>query len=551
MKLPFLSRFGKTPASPGAPLPAAAVAPVESESKIQVIDRSNLWWSVYEAAERNDFGGYFWLPNLTPSEQMNSLSERAIAERSDYLYKNVGASKPVIDGLALYESGTGLWPSWITGQEDFDKAMTDAFHYSNHEPRVFSADGCNDAYSVQYAIRRMIRLYGDCWGELLRPSPGTTMPSMALYPGYLVDNAGDEKPDSGWQRGVLRNKLGRAIKYRVLDKEHSAGYHDVDANDLLHFHDPFLPGEIRGTPALASVIPKLFKREDIYEALSNGTLSRAQIGWAIETDAAGFQGPAYVPPGGTSNEKVTQDDGTTWTLQKVFGANAGKQIKIPELPPGKKIVAAESKRPEAEVTDFQDSYLRETAFSTLYPISFLYFIANGSQGTLERRIMQQVKAIINSKREFQLKPQFLNRWHVFFAWHLIKSDYFAALNISVPNNWWQHRIVPPADMTLDVGREGRLMDERVESNKMPIEEYHESAGNTAGAVEDGNYAAIKRRCGKIVVLNKDKDVLAATNGLGFTYDDLHPRGGAFNNASAKPATAPTPPPATPPPLPRA
>lgn len=476
---------------------------------------------------------------------MNSLSERAIAERSDYLYKNVGAARPVIDGLALYESGTGLWPSWITGQEDFDKAMTDAFHYSNHEPRVFSADGNNDAYSAQYAIRRMIRLYGDCWGELLRPSPGTTMPSLALYPGYLIDNVGTEKPDSGWQRGVLRNKLGRPIKYRVLDKEYSDGFHDVDAGDMLHFHDPFLPGEIRGVPALASVIPKLFKREDIYEALANGTLSRSQIGWALETDVTGFQGPAYVPPGATSTEKVTQADGTSWTLEKVFGANASKQIKIPDLPPGKKLVAAESKRPETEVTEFQDSFLRETAFSTLYPVTWLYFILGGSQGTLERRVLQQVKAIINSKREFQLKPQFVNRWDVFFAWQLIKSGYFDTLGIAVPNNWWMHRIVPPPDMTLDLGREGKLMDERVDSNKMEIEEYHGLAGNTSSAVEDSNYAVVKRRCQKIVALNKDVAVLGATGGRGFMYLDMHPRGGAFNNVSAPPAATPPPNPGNP------
>ena len=136
---------------------------------------STTWGQIYEAANRSDFRGFFYIPSLTPAEQLKNLSLRAIRERSDWLYANVPATRMLIDRLALAESGSGMWPKWHTGQADYDKAATDAYHFACHDPRFFSADGENDAYSVQYSIRRQIRKTGDCFGQLLRPADGLAL----------------------------------------------------------------------------------------------------------------------------------------------------------------------------------------------------------------------------------------------------------------------------------------------------------------------------------------------------------------------------------------
>lgn len=507
--------------------------------------RNNLWWSIYEASDRADFSGYFFLPNLTPSEQMNSLSERAIAERSDWLYKNVGAVKMVIDGLAVDEVGTGLWPKWTTGEADFDKAMTDAFHYANHDPRIFSADGLNDAYSCQFNIRRCIRLYGDAFGQLLRPSPGSIMPQHALFPGYMIDNFGDEKPEDGWTRGVKRNAMGRPVAYRVLNKEHASGYTDVPADDILHYHDPFLPGQVRGVPSLAAVCKKLFRREDIGKALANGTLARERLGYVLEfSDQSSQAGPVFVP-GAREVSTVKNEDGSRFTVQKIFGFDSEDQVPIPELPKGSKMNTVESNRPGTAVMEYQDSILREVAWNEIYPPEYVFDLAGMRQGTLARLVLQKVKNVINGKREFQLKPQFINRHSVFFTWMLIRAGYFDALNIKVPEQWWKHKIVAPADNTVDIAREGRLYDERVSTNKMSISSFHALAGEDDDATEDENLAVIDRRLIKL-------DALNARRKTKFTYFDMWPRtpsSGASDVATG--ANAPSPdepvsPPAVPP-----
>jgi hypothetical protein len=496
------------------------------------------WGDVYQAAERFGFDGYFYIPDLTPSDKMDRMTRRAIIERSDWLCDNCPPVSMAIDAIALDEAGTGLWPKWITGQDDFDTAMTDAYHYANHDPRIFSEDGEQECYGVQYAIRRVIARYGDGFGQLIRPGPGSQLPSMSLFPGYVVDNFGDEKPDSGWRDGRFANAAGRALKYRVLNKEHPTGYQDVPAADLLHFHDPFLPGQYRGLPALTPVVKKLFRMEDIESAIADGTLSREMMGWAIENPKP--DGPLIGPrlPGAQEVATVKKEDGSSFTVAKFFGGRVGTRgTAIPELPGGAKFVPLESNRPATQVMEFLDSILRQLAWARKYPPEYVFFNAGG-QGTGWRLVLGKVKAQINGAREFQLRPQFLNRWHVFFAWQRIKFGYFDKLKIKVPDNWWKHKIVYPADITVDPERVLRIYAELASKNQFSIDALHGMSGEDAADVEDANLLRIEKR------LVQSSPPSTKKMGTSLTYFEVWPpsTNAPTNSAAADEVPPPPPPP---------
>lgn len=467
---------------------------------------------VYEAADRSKFTGWFYLPQLTPSEQMTYLSRRAIAERADWLYKNVGAVAMVIDGLALDEVGAGIWPKWTTGQADYDKEMTNAFHYANHEPRVFSADQQHDYYAAQLCIRRMIYLYGDGFGQLLRPMPGRIMPSMSLLPGYIVENTG--RPEhKEFIDGVETDSLGAPTRYLVLKGEKATEGEPVEAADLLHFHDPFLPGQRRGVSVLASVAKRMFSREDMRNAIEDGMISRELIGYAIETANGAAGAPRFIPPGAEKVEEKKDDEGNKYSVVKFNIRGQSRTVQVPQLEPGQTIRTIESAQPAPQKTEYLDSILRELAWAAKRPPEYVFFISGMGQGTAVRQVNWRVRNVTNAAREFQLRPQFLNRWDVFWAWQYIKSGRLAA---PVPQNWWQHKLIYPADMSVDIAREGRLYDSRVSENKMSIETYFGMSGEDASDVEDENLAVVQRRLEKLAALNKK-------NGTTFTYFDLWPR----------------------------
>lgn len=465
------------------------------------------WGQIYEAATRSDFRGFFYIPSLNPSEQLNDLSLRAIRERTDFLYANVGATRMLINRTALTESGVGMWPKWITESSEFNDAATDAYHFACHDPRFFSADQKSDAYSVQYGIRRLIKKGGDCFGQFLRPTPGSTFPRMALIPGWQCDNFGDEKPGEGWKDGVRTNDDGAALEYCFISTgaDGKRQKQIVPADDVLHFTDPLLTGQRRGEPCLASVAKKMFRREDIGHAISNGTLARERLGFALESAAQSEDGGPSVDDvtGDGETETVTNEDGTKWTVKKIFGDRVQDEIEIPELPPGKTIRTIESNRPGTAVMEFQDSILREAAWAQMYPAEFVFFQAGIGQGTVAREVRLAAGEVISMTREFQMRPQFGIRWPVFWIWQLIKSGYFATLGIKVPKNWWRVRLIFPTMPTLDNGRDGNLNDNRVATGKKSIETYHGEQGEDAADVENENIDAIRRRFQKLKALNEE------------------------------------------------
>jgi hypothetical protein len=475
---------------------------------------------VFEAADRADFRGWWYFPKLAITEQMDRMSVRTLTERSSWFYNNVGAVRMAIDGPALDEVGTGLWPKWNTGQADYDKAMTDAFHNANRDPRTFSADGEQNYYGCQFAIRRSIALYRDCFGQLLRPEPGRIMPRMHLLPGYIVGNTGKEKSDSDWIDGRRSDPLGRALEYRVLDHENATTGSVVPADDLLHFHDSFLPGQQRGDGALWSVAKRLFRREDVLNAMSDGILSRQVMGFAVETEA-GAAPPAMdmTLPGAEAAETKTNDDGSKYTVIRFntgIGRPGGGGVMVPTLEPGQKVNVLESNRPANEETGFLDTILRELAWSRRYPPEYIFFHAGLAQGTAVRGVNQRVKNIHNGAREFQLTPQFLVRWNNFWAWQYIKSGILQARRIGIPDNWHEHKIIPVPDSSLDLGREAAFLDRRVSENKMSIDEYYGLQGLDATDCDSSNLKHVQRRLDELKALNKK-------NGTNFTYFDMWPR----------------------------
>jgi Phage portal protein, lambda family len=525
----------------------------------------NYWWQYFEAADRRDYRtGWFYFPNLSPVEQMDKLSVHAVIERGDYLYHNCPPFRAAINGLALDEVGLGLWPSWTTSNPEFNKEVTEAFHAANSDPRSFSMDGRTDFYSAQLIIRILIRRYGDSFGQFVRQADrptsngfGSIMPGMNLVPGYLVENAGDEEKDSRWVRGVLPDKFSRATKYRVLDKEGAqfsasgqsgsvVSYTDVPAEDMLQFFDPMVPGQLRGMPVATSIAKKMFRFEDVKRAIANGTLSREMLGFAIELEGDTGPGPAIKLPGAREVHveqidavgAVDQETGeatstpSKFTVQSFFGFDQQDRVVVPELRNGAKFRMLESNRPGTQTMEFLDSILRELAWASEYPPEWVFFVSSSRQGTVSRVVLQKANSIMNAKREFQLKPQFVTRWPIFWVWNgWIKPGRGKA---AVPDDWYRFKVGGVRDMTVDIGREGRLYDERVSTNKMSIPTYHAMFGEDDNDVEDENLAVIERRINKLNALNKKM-------GTNFTYYDIWPRTAGFSGSDiAAAAQAPDP-----------
>jgi hypothetical protein len=300
----------------------------------------------------------------------------------------------------------------------------------------------------------------------------------------------------------------------------------VPADDMLHMHDGLLGGQVRGEPALTSVAKRLFKREDILAALTNGTLARERMGWALESQN-GSTVPMALPDSGEVTTE-TAADGTKLTVQKIFGTNVRDDIAIPEVPAGMKLNTVESSRPATQVREFLDEILREAAWASKYPPDYIFFLAGLSQGTVVRLVIQRVQTMLNAGRQ-QLKL-FVHRWAVFDTWPRIRAGVFDGVQGGIPDDWWKHKIMDFAPLTTDLGREGRLYSDRVASGQMSLERFHALAEEDPADVEDELFERVKIRLEKLKKLNTDA-------GSSLEYSDL------FRTADSKWQTGDSPDPA--------
>jgi capsid protein len=461
----------------------------------------------FDAAKRLNYRGYFYFPTLEPADQMTAWTREEVARKVNWLYNNFGAVSMIIDGLAIDEVDTGIWPKAVTSNPAFNKAVTARFDQECGEANIFDEAAKLNYYTGQFSVRQNIRLYGDCFIQKLHPGEGSTVPSVAFVPMWQVANASTTRfPQDQWRDGVRTNTRGRALQYRVLRNRDGTSHADVSADDMLHQHAVFLPGQRRGISGLASVARKLFTIDDIERAESNGVLLRAIPAYVIQR-AEGDDGGAALLPGTKHVEEQKTPDGQTIRVQKVM-AGDGAEVSVADLPHGWDMKVVESNRALSSM-EFTKVLLSDVAYSQLMPPEYVFFLSGLGQGTVARLVLQRVQRIINFHREHQIKPQYCKPIYNFWLWHRIKSGIFDGVAGGVPDDWWAVKHNSPALMTVDLGREGRLYDERLETGKMSPETYHGMQGEDPDDVEDEVLATEIRRAKKLAAAkaaNPDLDI---------------------------------------------
>lgn len=448
--------------------------------------------SFIDAAKRNNYKGLFWFPDLEVTTRINNWTRSTINSKVQWLYNNVDPLRVAIDALTLEEVDTGIWAKATTSDPVFNKIVTDLFENENKDPRFFHSAGNENYYSAQWLIRRNIMLYGELFGQLLRPEIQGT-PQVHFVNPWRIGNAQTQLDQSKWEDGLMLNKYGRAIQYRALNSDKTQ-FTDLNHADVLHFHDKFLTDQVRGLSPLTPVVQKLFSLDDIERAEVSGVLLRTRLAYAIERKDNTSTGINIF--GAADVQEIKNEDGSVVVIQKISSSD-GRDVEVAEVPSGQSIKVIESNR-QAGTVDFLKWCLSGLSNCTLYPDEYVFSVANISQGTVARMVQKRVQRVKNTVRQFQLIPQFCDPFYRFWLWQKIKSG---KLGNDIPVDWWKVRHICPADDSVDIGREGKLFDSRLDSGKMSPELYHGMMGEDVEDVENEIIEARIRRMKKIAAAN--------------------------------------------------
>lgn len=450
----------------------------------------------FDAARFSGYRGYFYFPSLEPADQMTQWTRQEIACKLNWAYNNIGFMRMAIDGVAEDDIDVGIWPRATTENPHFNKAVTDLWDSEAGDARFFDEAAVENVYTAQLAIRRHIYLHGEIFAQLLRPSQGTEQATINFIPMWQIDNAVTQLDQSKWRDGIMTNEFGRPVQYRVLSNKQKTEWTDVPAGDMLHFHDPFWKGQLRGMSPLAAVARKIYSLDDIERATTSGELIRQRIAYAITKSNQDDDEPTLIP-GATLVETIEQEnsDGskTKLHIQRITSKDGtGTDIDIADLPPGRELDIVESQKPSS-AESWSNHMLRDVAFALKRPAEYLFDITGITQGTLTRLVLKRVQRSKNNARQFQVIPQFWKRIYEFKLWQWIKSGRFDGIQGGIPKTWWLVRYICPPDDTVDVARELRIYSDMANEGNMSPDDFQELRGRFVNDVDEELVATRIRR----------------------------------------------------------
>lgn len=459
---------------------------------------------------------------------MYTTDSRTItAGKAWWLYNNVGEVRAMVDGLGEDEVDTGIWPKAFTTSPAFNHAVDDRFEQECGRPDHFHAAEEDNFYSVQVTLRRAIRLYGELFGQLLSPAPdlGSPFPALHLIQPHQVGNAVTELDQKKWTDGIYANALGKALQFRTLRNKERTSWRDVPREEMLHFHDPFLPGQMRGISALSPITRRFFRYDEIQKAAESGMLLRERMAFAFTKKDAANDDETPLIPGAVVSE-VEQEDGTKLVVQKIINGETDNDVA--NLPAGWDLKVVESERAQ-QTPEWLKWMLISAAYSTGYPPEHVFSMAGLGNGTDVRRLQKRVQRKKNQVRNFQLVKQFIPYWYEFWLYQRVKAGVFDSVPGGVPENFLRHKILMPADDTVDVGREGRLYDERLAAGNMSPDAYYAMQERDTSDVEDDVLEMRERREQKLDSMNEAR---AKKGKPPLSYDDVWPKNSSVSSIRA-------------------
>lgn len=398
--------------------------------------------------------GFVYFPELDSEREVDSWSRTELMRRNRAMYNGIGFVRGAITCIARMVCGTGLMPQAMTGDPTWNDQAVKGFNAWANSRTSFHLARKYSFKSSQRAVVRAWMKDGDAFGVIAR-TPTNAM-RLALYEGNQCGTGvGGGK---GWVDGALLDQHRGAIAYRFLGTNDARQTQvDVPAENVLHVGDYERLGQVRGLPVLYHAVNRLLDRGEILAATTKGIKISQQIGYAIETDAeTGGHGGG---PGSLSPARVEKKIETPHGPIKLSKFLESGEVE--KLPPGAKFRLLHDERPHPNIVSHLDSLVRDIALGAGYYPEVLYnavglsasatrFVMAGTQGRNEE--LQETLA------ETYCAP-------IYLAW-VANAIRIGALDFHP--EWYMHGWLPPARLTVDFGRDGKLHIEQYKQGMITL-----------------------------------------------------------------------------------
>ena len=450
--------------------------------------------SIFSAARWSPDRATIHVPTLDTRKEIDRYSRLELLKKSRVLYRNIGSWRRVVDGAAELAVGTGLKPHPMTSDKDWNRRALDNFNERAGSRDVFDFSGKRNFYEAQSGLISCELRDGDVFAVL---SEGLKKGArLAFYEGHQCG----EKPQNIFNRlenkndkfldGVQTDRHNRAQAYRFINGDFSTVIPRQNVIPFMHYDTR---GQNRGVTAA-------------YHWLNDGqdlTEIKAYYKMAIKNSATiAFymhdSGASGAPTLGGGKTKTEISEGVVVTTEDAYRGG-----KIPNTGSGK-IDTLKDDRPHPNVIEFLNSMLRELALGVGLSAEVLFYMA-GLRGAEVRMAIAGSHNWIK-KRQQHLVDTFCNRYWVY---HIAKEINAGRLPRPKDSNWWKVGWIAPAQMTVDIGRDGNLRINQHTNRLLTLQTIAGESGQHWEQFQDQTIREGARGARRLKEISKEEGVTAA------------------------------------------
>lgn len=418
--------------------------------------------SGYDAANWSSRRGYVYFPTLNTQTEVTQGTRLEMTRRSRYLKRNVGFAKRCTRGLAQMVGY--LSPRAFTDDKPWNKLAMDAFERGCGvgQGLAFDRSGRFNIYALQPALTDARLTDGDVGIVLTESQTGRAM--VSVYESHQIGNGNTDAGQDGWRDGV-RIVNDRANAFRLLDLAEPEKVVDVPAANFILHADYLSFGHGRGVTALHHAITNMIDTTEIRSDVKLGIKLGNRIGYYIEREIAAAAGA----PKGMGVRTTTQktEGGGVAAVEETFRGG-----KILGLDPGEKIKQLLDERPHPNSREFLEDLNRDISWGIGISPDVLWNIAKLG-GASVRYVLADAQVWIEAQQQL-LVDQFLHRWWVYFISKEIKAG---RLRECEDTEWyWKVGWQPPAKLTVDVGRDGKLSIDLHRAGMLTLQRWYGAQG---------------------------------------------------------------------------
>lgn len=389
---------------------------------------------------------------------ISQMDHLTVVGRSRKLFSNNGVVKGAIFQKSMYAVGNAFLPQSLSKDKDWKAEATD---YLSKWYRVADVKGF-DFQTVLFLASVEIDKSGDCFIALTETSEG--YPQVQLIPAHRVGQRNNEKTVTkgsfkGFKivKGIIQNKQGRAIGYRVLGDTEEED-RDISAQDMIHLFEPESPEQSRGLPLFSHCINSFADMEESTKREMTAQLLMASIAFTEHNDYSGVDtDDVTIKVSDVSNKPQYEEyqDGTI----KFFRADSNS--KITEL---------DNNRPGTNWQAFHDRIERACLLGANWPKT-LMDSASGNNGT-ENRLAIKIAEQSVKDRQNLLMPAAQR----IVAWVISKAIKSGTLPADV--DFYKWTFSKPPFVSIDFGRDAAATRENYKLKLINLTTICESEGTT-------------------------------------------------------------------------